>query len=554
MNLSRKMTIRFVTYFFMFYAVLIVVSFGILMGAFTMTFSSFEEDIREAVSSDLEKGISRTAIGKYSMSNDLIELAERSGGIVRLIAGDGRVVATSGKGEIHPDIYTFSDFSKLQNDKGNYLWQFENGVFLLFTEYTKADALLETLQRERDFPLLSTEGTEYVKVADAVFERYDALGNRIEVVNGSSKEALRGTDLLSASNLLTEQKEIIATVLLSDGSTAVVRMENPYFFSFDSKMITILKKMGLAFLIFHVFLLLFTLIYSLWIGTRLGRPVLYFLKRIEQLARKDYSQLKDTKLRVNSDGRLKRKYRIYEDIDRSLFMLSMNLADNERKLQLTEKLREEWITGLSHDLKTPLSSVYGYAVMLSSDHSWTGDEVRDFACTMRDKADYMDALIDDLTYTYQLKNDGVLLEKERVELGEYIVGYAKRYIAEDIRLSEMEGSIYVFIDPIRFSRVLDNVIGNAVKHNPDHTPIHIAISAKDDSVLLEVRDEGEGMTADIVENLFNRYYRGTNTTSDESGTGLGLTIARQLVEAHDGEIDVESSGQGTTIRIKIPKL
>ena len=89
-----------------------------------------------------------------------------------------------------------------------------------------------------------------------------------------------------------------------------------------------------------------------------------------------------------------------------------NASSNERQIKHAEQLREEWITGLSHDLKTPLSSIYGYSTMLASeDYEWTKEEMRVFATTMQEKATYMDALIKDLTYTYQLKNRAIKLEK-----------------------------------------------------------------------------------------------------------------------------------------------
>ena len=101
---------------------------------------------------------------------------------------------------------------------------------------------------------------------------------------------------------------------------------------------------------------------------------------------------------------MKRKFKLFQPVEESLNHLSERLDSNERQIKHGEQLREEWITGLSHDLKTPLSSIYGYSTMLASeDYEWTKDEMRIFAQTMQEKATYMDALIQDLTYTYQLK-------------------------------------------------------------------------------------------------------------------------------------------------------
>ena len=111
-----------------------------------------------------------------------------------------------------------------------------------------------------------------------------------------------------------------------------------------------------------------------------------------------------TKIHHKKTGKLKRKFKLFQPVEESLNHLSERLNSNERQIKHAEQLREEWITGLSHDLKTPLSSIYGYSTMLASeDYEWTKDEMRIFAQTMQEKATYMDALIQDLTYTYQLK-------------------------------------------------------------------------------------------------------------------------------------------------------
>ncbi|MFJ5771056.1 sensor histidine kinase [Psychrobacillus sp. NPDC093180] len=108
------------------------------------------------------------------------------------------------------------------------------------------------------------------------------------------------------------------------------------------------------------------------------------------------------------------------------------------------------------------------------------------------------------------------------------------------------------MDPKLFARVLDNLVGNAVKHTPEGTKVLLIVEQKEETVQLTIQDEGRGIPKEKLENLFNRYYRGTNTTTETSGTGLGLAIAKQLVEAHDGNIFVESNRNGTKVTITLP--
>lgn len=555
MKLSGKMTLRFAGYFFVFYGMLVVVSLLMLVYIFAEIVTGFSAygDIREADTDTIESHIHMNQEGDYSFSAYLKEIAQRSGGALELIDEQGNVLLSSVELTTVPVPYSFSELLAMSGDKRSHIWSVKDEIYLLFTESTESDQVMVGIQNTEMFPRLGEDGKRLLDEHNAIFELYDVDGTIIDSINGEGIP-LTGVNLLANSRRLNEHREMITSIQLDDGTTAIVRIPNRYYNPFDTLFNDFIMRMLIGFAIFHGVLLLFIAGFSLWIGRRLGRPVFYFLKRIEQLSKKDYMLLADKKLRNAKDGRLKRKYRMYDDVDQSLITLANGLEANERKLKKTEQLREDWVTGLSHDLKTPLSSIYGYSVMLGSDHEWTSEDVRKFASIMQEKASHMDDLINDLTYTYQLKSDGVVLEKERTELGDYVRVYLGRNSLEELHIHEPSEPICVFIDQKRFGRVLDNVIGNAVKHNPAQTPIYMNVTADANGVLLQVRDEGMGMSADVLENLFDRYYRGTNTTSDGSGTGLGMTIAKQLVEAHGGWIQADSDHGGTTITISLPKV
>lgn len=555
MKLSGKMTLRFAGYFLAFYAMLVVVSLLMLVYIFAEILIGFSAygDIREATTDDIESHIDMNKEGDYSFSTYLKEIAQRSGGSLELIDEQGNVLLSSVELTTVPVPYSFSELLAMSGDKHAHIWSLEDEIYLLFTENTDSDRVMVGLQSAEMFPHLGEGEKLLLEENNAIFELYDVDGTIIDSINGEGVP-LTGVNLLANSRRLTEHREMITSIQLDDGTTAIVRIPNRYYTSFDTLFNDFIMRMLIGFAIFHGVLLLFIVSFSFWIGRRLGRPVFYFLKRIERLSKKDYLLLADKKLRNAKDGRLKRKYRMYDDVDQSLITLANSLEANERKLKKTEQLREDWVTGLSHDLKTPLSSIYGYSVMLGSDHEWTSEEVQKFALVMQEKAGYMDDLINDLTYTYQLKSDGVVLEKERTELVDYVRGYVERISLEELRIQKQGEFAYVSIDLKRFGRVLDNVIGNAVKHNPAQTPIHMNVISDDNEALLQVRDEGVGMSADVLENLFDRYYRGTNTTADGSGTGLGMTIAKQLVEAHGGWIQADSDQGGTTITISLPRV
>lgn len=503
-------------------------------------------DVRALESIDVERGIVYEN-GKRSFSEPFKDIANRSGGIVQLIDADGLVLHSTREGLL-PESYEKEELITITEQERVHAWKLDEQEMLLFRPFTSSDELLRNLQSSPSFPVLSDEDKQMLIDRKASFGLVDLTDG----ANLSDSETVSLIDILGRNVSMNEREELLSFTTLSSGNIAYVRMENPYFQALEPTDLRLVIKMIKWFFGFHIFLLLFTLGFSLLIGRNYVKPVFYFMKWIERLALKQYKRPDDRTMRTKRN-RFKRKYRIYEDIDESLRMLSEKLETDERTILRTEKLREDWITGLSHDLKTPLSSIYGYANMLSSMHDWTPAEVRAFAKTMVEKSSYMDVLINELTYTYQLKSGGVSFNKVRTDFTSYIKDYAERSDWAGIRKPSGGKQLFVDIDQNRFERVLDNVVGNAVKHTSAGTAVHLEVEqVGENCVRLDIRDEGGGIPEEMMENLFTRYYRGTNTTTDDSGTGLGLTIAQQLVSVHGGEIKVASSEAGTTISILLP--
>jgi signal transduction histidine kinase len=109
------------------------------------------------------------------------------------------------------------------------------------------------------------------------------------------------------------------------------------------------------------------------------------------------------------------------------------------------------------------------------------------------------------------------------------------------------------VDPKWFQRILDNLIANAIKHNPDDTHIYVRVRQFPDYFTIEVEDNGLGMDEEMKKKIFDRYYRGINTDERKAGTGLGMAIAKQLAETHGGRLNMESkAGKGTKLWMIFP--
>ena len=389
---------------------------------------------------------------------------------------------------------------------------------------------------------------------DAIMYYLNANGDLLDELNPLSD----GLTIDSVAKLQNEEQfETAAMTDEATGKTLIIAYEKVVwddlaFFSDFKKPFFI----GLAI----VFLLL--IMSTLFYAKKFGSPLLIMMQWVRQLGKKQYdtpTNKKGQKLLFNKKGRIKRKYKLYKELFETLEDVAFTLKRNEEQQQLIEKTREEWISSLSHDLKTPLSSIIGYVKMLQSNYEWTKEEQQQFYAVMDEKSDYMMALIEDLTLTYRLKNGQLPIYKDKLDVNEVIRRtiiqlmnnqYFKEYTFD---FDTNEEIILVELDVKWLQRILDNLLINAIKHNPTGTAISIVATRKSNEVIISICDNGVGMDEKTVEHLFNRYYRGTNTTESLEGTGLGMAITQQLILLQDGKITVDSEiGKGTRIDLIFP--
>ena len=389
---------------------------------------------------------------------------------------------------------------------------------------------------------------------DAIMYYLNANGDLLDELNPLSD----GLTIDSVAKLQNEEQfETAAMTDEATSKTLIIAYEKVVwddlaFFSDFKKPFFI----GLAI----VFLLL--IMSTLFYAKKFGSPLLIMMQWVRQLGKKQYDtpmNKKGQKLLFNKKGRIKRKYKLYKELFETLEDVAFTLKRNEEQQQLIEKTREEWISSLSHDLKTPLSSIIGYVKMLQSNYEWTKEEQQQFYAVMDEKSDYMMALIEDLTLTYRLKNGQLPIYKDKLDVNEVIRRtiiqlmnnqYFKEYTFD---FDTNEEIILVELDVKWLQRILDNLLINAIKHNPTGTAISIVATRKSNEVIISICDNGVGMDEKTVEHLFNRYYRGTNTTESLEGTGLGMAITQQLILLQDGKITVDSEiGKGTRIDLIFP--
>ena len=226
------------------------------------------------------------------------------------------------------------------------------------------------------------------------------------------------------------------------------------------------------------------------------------------------------------------------------------LTDVTRQREAAEQ-REDLLRAVSHDLRTPLTSVLLQAHRLAA-HA--DPDLRRRGEVITSGARRMEALIRDLVESARLETGQIQLELRALDLGHWLAELLARTPALDAsRIALAAGpDTSALADPERLERVVVNLVSNALKYSPPGSPVRIEVARAGGAVVTSVADRGDGIPTEELPKIFGRYYRGQRTRNVE-GTGLGLYIARLLVEAHRGRISAESTaGEGSTFRFTLP--
>lgn len=313
----------------------------------------------------------------------------------------------------------------------------------------------------------------------------------------------------------------------------LTELKLPFFILVIGSTILILKELS-------------TLFFSIQMRNRLMKPIERLRYAVDEISRGHYGY------QVEEDS-----LSMVGDLIASFNKMSCDLKEANDMKEKYELNRKELIAGISHDLKTPITSIVGYVDAIQTGVANTQDKKEKYLNIIESNAQYTNKLIDDLFLfskldINQMKYDfielpicdflsDVIVEKQ-LELEENGVE-----ISYDIQISPKR---MLPIDGKMVYRIVSNILSNAVKYGDKEHPI-ILIEAVDeaDGIKVQISDNGKGISKDDLHQIFDVFYRADESRNKEiGGTGLGLAIAKQLVEAHGGTITATSVvGVGTTI-------
>ncbi|MBR2676305.1 MAG: HAMP domain-containing histidine kinase [Solobacterium sp.] len=298
---------------------------------------------------------------------------------------------------------------------------------------------------------------------------------------------------------------------------------------------SIVAFFGRQYVIFTFVILLAASFVSLLIAGRLVRPIVHMNQEADKLAAADYS----CTFEGGSFTETKE--------------LAESLNDATRKLSKIDELRKDLIANVSHDIKTPLTSIRAYAEMIRDISGEIPEKRDEHLDVIISEADYLDRLVVDMSELSKLQSGTYVLKEENFDLS--------AVIRNVVRLNSVmieEGKLHVTIDtpPLlvvygdetKLTEVIYNFLSNAVKHTPENGNITIRAFVKEDeeTVRVEVKDEGEGISEEELPLIWDRYQKSSRSFSRSmSSTGLGLSIVKAILDSHHAQYGVESEkGKG----------
>jgi two-component system OmpR family sensor kinase len=240
-------------------------------------------------------------------------------------------------------------------------------------------------------------------------------------------------------------------------------------------------------------------------------------------------------------------------LGRALNAMLHQIESAFRERQRSEERLRRFVGDASHELRTPLSSVQAYAELFERGARDRPEDLARAMAGIEREAKRMGVLVDDLLLLARL-DQGRPLDRKPVDLAEVASDAvdAARAVDPERPLELDVEPVVVDGDPERLRQVIDNLLANVRSHTPPGTPARVRVGLDNGSALVEVADEGPGLTEEQATHAFERFYRGNPSRSRDGGSsGLGLSIVAAIAQAHGGAVDV-SSGPGATFRVVLP--
>jgi Signal transduction histidine kinase len=301
-----------------------------------------------------------------------------------------------------------------------------------------------------------------------------------------------------------------------------------------------------------VVLLISTVALYVWIY----KGVLFPINRLHKATENIKEGNLDFEIQAEKDDELGRLCQDFEEMRK-------RLKDNASEKIQHDKESKELISNISHDLKTPITAIKGYVEGITDGVADTPEKMDKYIRTIYNKANEMDRLINELTLYSKIDTNRIPYNFDALPVKEYFTDCAEE-LALDMEgkhvefafSNYVEGNPKIIADAEQLKRVINNIITNSLKYmNKPKSSIHLRVRDAQGFVQVEIQDNGRGISAKDLPNIFDRFYRtDASRNSSKGGSGIGLSIVKKIIEEHGGNIWAKSKeGEGTTMYFIIRK-
>ena len=297
---------------------------------------------------------------------------------------------------------------------------------------------------------------------------------------------------------------------------------------------------------------LLLLLFCAFLARGIARPVREVAAGASRVAAGDLT----TRLPETGPAEIHELTHAFNAMARSLEQGQRELEAQNQQLRESERLKSELVSIVSHELRTPLASIIGYATLLLK-RDFGEAEVRRYAEIIRAQGARLTSLVEEFLDVQRVEQGRLELKEELIDLKPMLLAEADVLASDapkhDVAVVVDAESLPVRGDRDRLTQVYANLVANAIKYSPDGGRVEVAGEVRDGIVRVRVRDEGIGIADEHQPRIFTKFFRGEARSSGIAGAGLGLAVAREIVEAHGGRIGFESrEGAGSSFWFELP--
>jgi signal transduction histidine kinase len=294
------------------------------------------------------------------------------------------------------------------------------------------------------------------------------------------------------------------------------------------------------------------LLFGAWVARGVARPVRETTKAASQVAAGDFG----VRLDEHAAGEVAALVSGFNSMARSLDSGRREVLAQNQQLRESEQHKRDLISMVSHELRTPLASVLGFTTLLL-ERDFAPDEQRRYLEIVDTQARRLAALAGDFLDVQLLEGGAMRLERAPVDLIELVNEQTRLFFSHldthRLVLELPDEAVVIDGDRDRLAQVIGNLLSNAIKYSPAGGAVRVHVELEGDRAVLMVNDQGMGIDEEDRERVFEKFFRSSEASARISGTGLGLAVAREIVETHGGEIRVQSEpGAGSTFWIELP--